>query len=212
MMQRMVIPEMRRLVLIGGAALTGKSTLASSLSKKLGIPWVSTDDIRKWMQALVRKEDYPDLFISVGISASEFYATHTTPQAVLERSLAESAAVAKGVTALLDSFWWWPEVIIEGIAITPAYVREVQASHPAITVTPVFLVDRDQASIKQRLDKRGLWDKAGTYPAEVKPYELAFSLLNNEYYEREATNYGCPLYENAKLHDVEQKLLINYAA
>lgn len=38
------------IILIGGAPTTGKTTLAKALSRVLGLPWISTDHIRAWMQ------------------------------------------------------------------------------------------------------------------------------------------------------------------
>lgn len=74
----------RKVILIGGAPLSGKSTLAKKLSESLHIPWVSTDDIRKWMEQLVRKEDYPDLFYGDGLDTVAFYDKFKTAEEIFQ--------------------------------------------------------------------------------------------------------------------------------
>lgn len=197
----------RSVILIGGAPLSGKSTLAKELSKKLDMPWVSTDDIRKWMEALVRKEDYPDLFYGDGLDAVAFYEKFKSAQRIFELESQQGIDVQKGVTAMIDSFWWWNEMIIEGIAITPQYAHWLQQSRPEISVRAAFLVDRDKASIQKRLNKRGLWDDAGTYPDYIKPIELEWTILFNDYYELEAAKYGFEVHNIVELGNLKAMLM-----
>lgn len=187
--------------------VAGKSTLALGLSKDLGIPWVTTDDILKWMQALVRKEDYPDLFyIDEGMTAQEYYKKYQTPQEVVEHEGRQQREAQKGVTAMIENFWWWDKFIIEDIAITPEYVREFQTSHPDIAVQAVFLVDRDKQRIKERLYTRGVWDKADKYPDYIKPLELGWVLLAHQYYEAEAPKYGFELHDITEIAGLKRRL------
>lgn len=197
----------RKVIFIGGAPLSGKSTLAKELSTKLGMPWVSTDDIRKWMEALVRKEDYPDLFYGDGLDVVAFYEKFKTADRIFELENQQGVDVQKGVTAMIDSFWWWNEMIIEGIAITPQYAHWLQRYRPEIILNAAFLVDRDRASIQKRLDKRGLWDDAGTYPDYIKPIELEWTILFNNYYERETSKYGFRAHDIGELDTLKAELV-----
>src|SRR5579872_2819760 len=147
--------EKRKVILIGGAPLSGKSTLAAELSKRLQIPWVSTDDIRKWMEQIVRKEDYPDLFYGDGLDVVAFYEKFKTAEEIFQRENKQGDDVQKGIKAMIESFWWWDKFIIEGIAITPTFVRQFQNTHTDISVIPVFIVDTNRDNIKMRLEKRG---------------------------------------------------------
>ncbi len=191
--------DMRKIILIGGAPLSGKSTLASELSKKLQISWVSTDDIRKWMEALVRKEDYPDLFYGDGLDAIAFYEKFKTPDEVFRMENKQGDDVQKGVRAMIESFWWWDKFIIEGIAITPAFVKQFQDAHQDIAIIPVFIVDTDRENIKMRLEKRGLWDDANTYPDYITPLELEWTILFNNFYQTETAKYD---YEVSDIKDI----------
>lgn len=196
----------REVIFIGGAPLSGKSTLASELSKKLAIPWVSTDDIRNWMQAVSKKEDYPGLFDGHGLDAKAFYKRFKTAQEVFEQQRKQSLDVQKGVTALIDSFGWRGTFIVEGIAIMPSYVDQLQkaSSH---TIQAIFLVDRDPENIKERLHKRGLWDKADTYPEYIKPIELEWTIMFNRHYEQETQLYNFALHDITELDSIEHQVM-----
>jgi len=197
----------KTVLLIGGAPLSGKSTLAKGLSEILGTPWVSTDDIRKWMEPLVRKEDYPDLFYSDGLDAEAFYKKYKTAQKVFELENRQGLDVQKGITAMIESFWWWDAFIIEGIAITPSYARLFQNSHKNLAVRSVFLIDRNRDSIWQRLTQRGLWGAAGTYPDYIKPIELEWTILFNHYYEAECAKHGFITHDITELEKLRAELI-----
>lgn len=195
----------RKIFLIGGAPLSGKSTLASELSKRLDIPWVSTDDIRKWMQAVVRKEDYPDLFYDDSPNAVTFYKKYTA-QEVFRLENTQGLDVQKGIVAMIENFWQWDEFIIEGIAISPEFVRKFIDDHKDLEVVPIFLVDKDKENVKNRINKRGLWDAADTYPDYIKPIELEWTILFNNYYEKATQENGFPIHNIAELHKLEEML------
>ena len=78
-----------KIIVIGGASGTGKSTLAKRLSKHCNIPWISTDQLRT-VQGITEKN--------------------------LEKQIEQTW---KGVSALLLAPHPWEIGIIEGIAITP---------------------------------------------------------------------------------------------
>jgi len=198
------LPE--RLILIGGAPLVGKSTLAARLARHFSVPWVSSDDIRKWMQQLVRTEDFPFLFDSVDISAEAFYKRYDTVQKVIVRQRLEHGNVQSGISAMIRSFWWWDDYIIEGIAVTPAFVNHLQTSYLDIRIESLFLVDHQEDSISRRLRTRGLWDEAGAYSPAVRPHEQAYVTAANREYEREAKKFGYPLYDVA-MPDMFQRIM-----
>jgi 2-phosphoglycerate kinase len=80
---------MKKIILIGGASGTGKSTLAKKLSEHFKIPWVSTDQLRT-VQGIDEKNQEKQIELTW-----------------------------KGVSALIQHPHPWEAGIIEGIAITP---------------------------------------------------------------------------------------------
>jgi len=56
---------MQRIILIGGAPTTGKSTIAMRLSEELHLPVISTDQIRTIIQSIADPHIHPNLFLPV---------------------------------------------------------------------------------------------------------------------------------------------------
>lgn len=183
----------RLIILIGGTPCSGKTELAKSLSKKLGIPWISTDVIRSFMKTLVRREDYPDLFDLEGITAEEYLITHTA-QEVVEEQNRESEDVWKGVSkfiSVVTEWSGWESYLIEGVAVLPHHVFELTKTKRNTKV--LFLIDKNEERLRKVIYTRGLWDDANKYPDSVKEKEVAWCLKFNEWLEQEVRRYNLPL-------------------
>src|SRR3989344_4571045 len=100
---------MKRIVLIGGSPTAGKSYTARKIAEELKLPWISTDTIREQMREIVRKEDYPVLFLhhkatpKMGVEFLKKY----SPKEIVEIVNNESLDVWKGVKALIDTDYVW---------------------------------------------------------------------------------------------------------
>lgn len=179
---------MRKIIIIGGAPTVGKSTLARLLSEKLKLPWISTDAIREVMRKLVRKEDYPDLFdFSDSTQTAEEYLTSRTIQEIVDEQNKESEQVWKGVTAFMETDYVWRDFIIEGVAVLPKLVSKFK--YKGTKIFPIFLIEKNEERIRDIVYKRGLWDNADTYSDEVKPIEVKWAKLFNEWLEIECNKY-----------------------
>lgn len=119
---------MNKIILIGGAEGTGKSTLAEQLSKHFGIPWFSTDQIRTIVHTRMSEEEKEN--------KEELY-----------------EAVWKGVKALVDRpFPWEKGGVIEGTGILPELVARYLKENPNIKV--IFLVQEDKNKIAEIISER----------------------------------------------------------
>ncbi len=83
---------MTDIILIGGAAGTGKTTLAKKLAKELGLPWISTDQICSILQ--IEEADH----------------------------LVRLEKIWNGTNSLITNHHPWEGAIIEGTAILPQFV------------------------------------------------------------------------------------------
>ena len=159
---------MSKIILIGGSPTAGKSYTARRLAEQLKLPWISTDTIREQMRKIVRKEDYPALFLHSNYTsklAVEFL-SHNTAEEIVKHQNKESIAVWKGVKALIETDYVWKSFIIEGVAILPSLVSGLIKRNKNIQV--VFLIDEDIDRVRKTIFTRGLWDDASKYPDEVK--------------------------------------------
>lgn len=181
---------MQNYILIGGAPLTGKSTIAKNFKNHAQI---STDEIRSLMHNLLKPEDNEDLFYGHGLNAVDFYNKYKTAEEVFAKETKQAEATQEGVRALIKSEFSWKNICIEGIAITPKFVNEL-SKNKEINIRGMFLYDDNKDRIRERLFKRGLYDDAETYPDHLKEIELEWVILYNQFYKEEAEKYKMELY------------------
>lgn len=195
--------EKDTVILIGGAPTVGKTTIAEKLSKKFGVPWFPTDGIRGFMRPLVRKEDYPELFVIEGYTAEEFLNKFTSQQ-IVDWQNRESIDVWQGVKAFMKTADInWGSYIIEGVAILPELVSRDLADKK--NVKSMFLIDEDANKVRDVVFNRGLWDDAQTYSDKVKEKEVEWALLYSQWLKAEAKKFKFPVLEVVKdKTDIEQ--------
>lgn len=179
--------------LIGGAPLTGKSTLSDLWAQQHQATQLSTDSIRAWMKRITRPEDYPYLFASSTAGPIEFYEEYDTAQKVLDQQVNEGTDVLKGIEAFLQCALTMKQLILEGIAITPDSANYLIANFPHIKFEVSFLFDDDVARIKNRIHERGLWGPKGSYPQHLEEKEVEWVVLYNQYYKLAAQKHGFKL-------------------
>ncbi len=184
--------QKRKIILIGGAPATGKSTIAHTLSKELECPWFSTDFVRAWMKQLVSNEDYPELFNFAGISAEEHYKKFSVSETIASEK-ARDTQVFKGVKAFIETNCDWSCYIVEGISIHPDFLTELNGDD--YEIYPLFLIDLHKERIKEILHTRGLWGDAHTYEDWVKDIELEYLIETNREYQRLCEEYKLPYFK-----------------
>lgn len=151
------------------------------------------------MRKIVRKDDFPQLFhfSDEQITAEKYLTTHS-PQQIVDDQNAESVDVWKGVLAFIDTDYVWKDFVIEGVAVLPKSVNQIDASKLAIK--PIFLVDENEDRVRETVYARGLWDNADTYSDDVKEIEVRWVDLFNKYIKSEVKKYG---YRYYKINDRE---------
>ncbi|HEY4509498.1 MAG TPA: hypothetical protein VJC15_00740, partial [Candidatus Paceibacterota bacterium] len=160
--------------------------------EELRLPWISTDTVREQMRKIVRKEDYPALFMHAHATAEmavEFL-TGNTPEEIVKHQNDESIEVWKGVRALIETDYVWKSFIVEGVAVLPHLVADLKVKTK--NIQSIFLVDEDEERIRNTVFTRGLWDDADKYPDSVKEKEVAWVLAFGKFIKREAEKYKFP--------------------
>ena len=184
---------MEKIILIGGSPTAGKSYTARKIADVLKLPWISTDTIREQMREIVRKEDYPNLYIfsdSSSKEATEFF-SQNSPEDIVKHQNAESLDVWKGVEAIVEKDYVWGSFIVEGVAILPYLVDKISVKDK--DVRKVFLIDDDIERVREIIFNRGLWDDANKYSDEVKEKEVEWVMEFNKYIIDEAEKYNFPI-------------------
>ncbi len=181
---------MQKIILIGGSPTAGKSYIARKIAQELKFPWISTDTIRDQMRQIVRKEDYPALFIHDKTSSKmgvEFLTKNSTKE-IVKFVNEEGREVWRGVKALIEEDYVWGSFIVEGIAILPYLINPLVKKNKNIKA--FFLIDEDIERVRKTIFQRGLWDEAKNYPDEVKEKEVEWVKEFNEYIKKEAKKFG----------------------
>lgn len=181
-----------KLYLIGGSACTGKSTYAMNLAKQKNCSWLSTDVLRDTIRKAIKKEDFPDLFISTEYDFEEYYKNFTDGEIFLNEII-EAKALHPIITHFikqLDLYKNQDKFILEGIALTPEYMNSLPSSFPNISFEFKVLLNNDENEIRRRIYKRGLWDDPSDYPDWIKEREVKWVLYGNEWFEEEARKFN----------------------
>jgi 2-phosphoglycerate kinase len=175
--------------LIGGAPTVGKSTVAAALAAHLGLPWISTDQIRDIMRTVANRLDHPKLFNPQGYDAEGFYRAFTADE-IVAIEIGQGEAAWTGIHALIERDYTWPQgFVVEGVNLLPALI----ARDCATDVRAVFVTDADPARMREVVFTRGIWDDAGRYPDSVKEQELAWILRYDAWLRAEALAHGFPV-------------------
>ena len=185
--------KLKKCFLVGGAPLAGKTTYAQLLAAQHQAVNLSTDNIRSLMQELVDPKVSQDLFYASDMSAEDFYRKYDTAQKVVDGEVAEGRVVEKGVEALLKSSFPWERVVIEGIAISPDFIKRLPAIFPDVEFESVILFDDNKDRIEERIRGRGLWGPKDSYPDYIKPLEVEWVILYNEHFKKQASEHGIKL-------------------
>lgn len=147
-------PDRPVILLLGGAAGVGKSSLAQEVAHRLGIARVvSTDAIRQVMRIMLSPELVP------AIHASSYDAYRVMPsldsqEPVVDAFRAQAATVTVGVRAMIDrAVAENTSMIVDGVSILPGLIDPEQWAGEAHLI---FLVvaTLDEEEFRQRFEAR----------------------------------------------------------
>lgn len=160
----------KRIILIGGAPTTGKSTVAHKLARHFDLPWISTDQMRKIMRKVANRAEHPKLFKPEGYSVERFL-TEFSVEELLQMQSEEAEAVWAVAQAFIKEDWMWTRgFLVEGIHILPHLVARDFGDDARVKA--VFLVDEDPSRVRQVVYTRGLSGDAKDYSDNVKEKEV----------------------------------------
>jgi len=180
----------RKIILIGGTPTAGKSTIASLLSKRLDLPWISTDQTRDIMRAMTNRDVHPDLHETDGHDAVSFFATFT-PEEIANREWKQGVAAWPGNKTLIEKDYTYSKgFIVEGVNILPELLPTLETDDD---VRSVFLIDDSKERTREVVFTRGLWDIASTYPDDLKEKEVQWTAAFSRRLEKSAKEFGYPI-------------------
>jgi 2-phosphoglycerate kinase len=191
------------LLLIGGGSTTGKTTLATSLSRRLNVKLLDGDMIRALLLSNVSAEQDPDLH---AFSQPELW------DSPLDNRIAASFTVARRVCDRTSTVVSWHlnrriPLIIEAVWLLPEVAQQVALFGGAESgqVRPLFLHDPDFDALRERLHQRLDW-MARVAPREREPRIEMFYGFSQEV-RAQAESLGLPVLESRPFETLEERAL-----
>jgi len=127
---------MAKAYLIGGTPRTGKTTLILRAIKERPMLAASTDAIRYALRRIIKETDEPDLFHLGKFTSNDPERRNyikNNPEAVIDVQNNESVIVWRSVKDFINSnIEDGYDVIIEGIAVLPELVKQLDCEYSAI--------------------------------------------------------------------------------
>jgi 2-phosphoglycerate kinase len=190
---------MGNIILIGGAPAVGKTYLAEQLSLKLGIPWISADNIHSLMLEPVIPRMHTSRVID---SVRKFDSEGKTPtvdkrkitiQDILDKHIRENEDVWKDVLLFIKKNDLWESYIVEGGAIMPHVIGRDLKNRT--DVHPLFLLDKSEDRIRKVLHMKTIWHQDVEYYNKAKNLDLNTVLYINRWLRSELKKYSYPYLE-----------------
>ena len=134
-----------RVLLLGGAPLSGKSTVARKLASVTGHDHVGTDDLGAAARAVTSKQSHPSLHPMTGVDYREYYIERSIDVLWSEAARAHLALWPAIDSVARDRASWGTPAIIEGWAILPELTAGIESTNICacwIVVDDRLLTDR----------------------------------------------------------------------
>lgn len=187
-------------ILMGGAAGVGKSTLATQLAARLGIVRVvGTDAIREVMRSMFSAELMPTLHVSSFQADTALREPTRRSDALVAGFREQTASVSVGIDALIDrAAAEGTSVVVEGPHVVPGFF-DVERHEDRIVPVPVVIEVDDEQRHLNHFPAR----ESGVRPAERYVAHFANIRKLQRYIKSQALSHGVPVVSN---HSFDQAI------
>jgi len=137
-----------RVILIGGAPMAGKTTVAYRLAATLGYGCLSTDDLGEALRAVTTKDSHPHLHPMEGYDYREYYVTRPLEALIADVSLEHQAMWPAIQRVIHKHATWGAPIVIEGWSLWPEWVIQLRLP----SVRALWLVAHEE-TLRDRMGK-----------------------------------------------------------
>lgn len=187
-----------KVILIGGAPMVGKSTLARKLAARFEYECFSTDDLGQAIGAVTTAQSHPALHEMDGYDYREYYVTRCVDDLIADAECRHAAlwpAIAQVITAHAT---WGNPVVLEGWALYPSRVAQLALPN----VASLWLVADDEvleARVRTAVD---FYCGASDEETMIRHF-VARSQWHNGRIRKECFEHGMPVVSVARLMTID---------
>lgn len=200
-----------RVLLIGGSSGVGKTMVARTIARHLGLSVLLVDDLRMVLQQMTTPAEQPGI---------HYFLAHPTiwqkpPEALCDGFIAVSNAMARPLAvsiahhALVKGTG---RVIIEGDSILPALAAQRDFSNMHFTPAPVtnevrsvFLIEPDEEIVMHHM--RGHAHGFANAPLKAQETLARARWLYGQWLRRQADHYDLPIVESRPWETLVERVL-----
>lgn len=177
----------RRVILVGGAPLSGKTTAARLIGQRCGMPVISTDDLGEAARALTSPTSHPDLHACTLTDYREYYSAHSPPR-LLQDALRTHEALWPAIAAVIRRHLEWAgSAVIEGWALLPNLIATIESPR----LRSVW-IEAPEAILRSRLQAEPDFVRGAADPGLVLERFVGRSVLMNGWLREQASAWGLP--------------------
>lgn len=177
-----------KVILIGGAPMVGKSSVARRLAARLGYGFLSTDDLAQGVRALTSPDSNPELHPMDGHDFREYYIRHSVDELIAKLHL-EHRSLRKALDPIILSHATWGHpIVIEGWHLHPEWAAGITESN----VTSLWLI-ADEDLLQSRADASVDFFQGSSDPCAMKSNYLQRSLWHNDQIKHAAERHLLPV-------------------
>jgi len=167
--------------LIGGSPRSGKTTIAKELSKKLNIPWISTDTLESVVMKYTDDNMLGTLFPksvmrrSTNQSNDEMYTKYSSEQ-IVGAYIEQGNSLAKAIEMFIEcEASYNNDYILEGYHILPKLVSKLEKKFP---IKAIFVGREDETQTLEDITKNPqVNDWVITKTKNIQTYSLIAKML-----------------------------------
>lgn len=190
--------EIAKVILIGGAPMSGKTCLARKLATKLEYCCSSTDDAVQAVRSVTTLESHPSFHPMKGEDYREYYINHS-----LEELIADAKRQHQGSWPAVEELirvhsTWGDPAIIEGWGLQPELVSRLDMPR----VQSLWLVVEEVVLERRIRNAKSFLEGASNREKLIKQF-LTRAIWFNRHVKDECTKLGMPLLQPSVGTDVE---------
>ena len=203
-------PERPVIILLGGAAGVGKTSLALEVAHRLGIGRVySTDSVRQIMRIMLSRELVPAIHGSSYDAYRLFPADSLGDDPVVEGFRAQASTVSVGIRGSIDrAIAENTSLVMDGVSIVPGML-DVEAYAEAADVIFLVVATLDEEAYKNRFSARAVDQKQRAPHRYLENLDAILRI--QEHFLELADRYDVPIVDNVSF-DRSVLLIIRHVA